>query len=115
MGCWTSWALPAGGGSISDSNAELVNLPLGDPGPPGRPERRASHRMQEAYLALDMEGQEGVLLRRPGPLQSAQDREVGAAQGGGYDFPQPHLLQIGLYRVNKKGLFNVPMGAYRTP
>lgn len=99
---------------ISDSNAELVNAygVIRD-----RPDDLSErlYRMQEAYLALDMEGRKEYYY-------AVRDRFNPLKTGGGGALPRAADMIFlnrtcfnGLYRVNKKGLFNVPMGAYRNP
>ncbi|MDO5115230.1 MAG: Dam family site-specific DNA-(adenine-N6)-methyltransferase [Synergistaceae bacterium] len=101
---------------ISDINAELINsyrvirddidelIPL-------------LAAMQNEFVPMDTERRKAYYLAR-------RDRfnELKAGGGAGTNTEKAALMIFlnktcfnGLYRVNKKGLFNVPMGSYKTP
>lgn len=131
-GCITKYAEPfVGGGAvlfdilskydlkevyISDINAELVNT--------YRIIRDENdtlieilYSMQSDFIPLDTENRKAYYMKkreRFNDLKVNGDENTNIEKAGLMIFLNKTCFN-GLYRVNKKGLFNVPMGAYKKP
>lgn len=101
---------------ISDTNEELINAYL-----VVRDQAAALieflQACQEEYLPLDAAGRKAYYAAK-----RSRFNELKAAGRDGARVEKAALMIFlnrtcfnGLYRVNRKGLFNVPMGAYRNP
>lgn len=101
---------------ISDINAELINT--------YRIIRddidvliEMLHAMQNDFIPLDTEHRKGYYLNkriRFNELKVNVDKNINLEKAALMIFLNKTCFN-GLYRVNKKGLFNVPMGAYKNP
>ena len=99
---------------ISDINAELINAYRAVRDNPGELIERLEE-MQAAYLPLDGEARRAVYINN-------RERFNSIALGPEEDVEKAALMIFlnrtcfnGLYRVNRKGQFNVPIGSYKNP
>ena len=99
---------------ISDINAELINtyrIIRDEP----QPLIDRLFSLQSDFLPLDNDGRKAYYMKKRLDFNNLKDN-------GSEDVEKAALMIFlnktcfnGLYRVNKKGLFNVPMGAYKNP
>lgn len=99
---------------ISDSNAELINAyqviksnaeELID----------ELNEMQAHFLPMDEDGRKAYYYSIRDAFNTVQLCEAAAIQKAAYFIFLNKTCFNGLYRVNRKGQFNVPMGAYKKP
>lgn len=101
---------------ISDTNAELINT--------YRTIRNDIERliditckMQNIFVPMDVEQRKAYYLEKRGrfnDLKANTDERNNIEKAALMIFLNKTCFN-GLFRVNKKGMFNVPMGAYKTP
>ncbi|MDE7330132.1 MAG: Dam family site-specific DNA-(adenine-N6)-methyltransferase, partial [Clostridia bacterium] len=99
---------------ICDSNAELINayMAIKD-----NPEELISKlaEMQSLYLPLDENGRNRFYYSVRDKFNNADKNGASATEKAAYFIFLNKTCFNGLYRVNKKGKFNVPAGAYKNP
>jgi hypothetical protein len=101
---------------ISDTNAELINT--------YRTIRNdidrlidITYKMQNIFVPMDVEQRKAYYLEKRGrfnDLKANADERNNIEKAALMIFLNKTCFN-GLFRVNKKGMFNVPMGAYKTP
>lgn len=101
---------------ISDINAELINT--------YRTIRNdierlidITYKMQNIFVPMDVEQRKAYYLEKRGrfnDLKANTDERNNIEKAALMIFLNKTCFN-GLFRVNKKGMFNVPMGAYKTP
>lgn len=101
---------------ISDTNAELINT--------YRTIRNdierlidITYKMQNIFVPMDVEQRKAYYLEKRGrfnDLKANADERNNVEKAALMIFLNKTCFN-GLFRVNKKGMFNVPMGAYKTP
>lgn len=101
---------------ISDTNAELINT--------YRTIRNdierlidITYKMQNIFVPMDVEQRKAYYLEKRGrfnDLKANTDERNNIEKAALMIFLNKTCFN-GLFRVNKKGMFNVPMGAYKTP
>ncbi len=101
---------------ISDVNVELINAYNAVKGSV-EPLTALLEDMQAAYLALDGEGRKEYYYEKRNQFNALK-----TAGDGGQNLEKAALFLFlnrtcfnGLYRVNRKGCFNVPIGSYKNP
>ena len=99
---------------ISDINAELINTYRAVRDSAGELIERLE-KLQAGYLPLDGESRRAVYITN-------RERFNSIVLGSGVDVEKAALMIFlnrtcfnGLYRVNRKGQFNVPIGSYKNP
>ena len=101
---------------ISDINAELINAycvirdDIDDL-------TKMLYEMQNAFIPLDNAGRKAYYVKkreRFNELKVNSDKRINSEKAALMIFLNKTCFN-GLFRVNKKGMFNVPMGSYKNP
>ncbi len=99
---------------IGDTNAELIHA-YRTIRNEAEPLIASLSTMQKAFLPLDAEGRKAYYLAARERFNELKVGELAGVETAALLIFLNKTCFNGLYRVNRKGLFNVPMGAYKAP
>jgi len=99
---------------ISDINAELINTYTAIRDNPDELVSRLK-KMEQDFLTLDMDGRKQAYLAARSRFNLLKREGIHDAEAAALMIFLNRTCFNGLYRVNKAGDYNVPMGAYKNP